>query len=63
MQDESSKARPIDTSMKELPPAWRDFIRFCQELRFGELERLAIQDGAPVMAEITVKKVKFSTNR
>jgi len=43
----------------ELSPAWREFIRFCSELRHGEIERLSIQDGLPVLAEITKKKVKF----
>ncbi len=43
----------------DLPVAWRDFIRFCAQLRHGEIERLSIQDGVPVLAEITRKKVKF----
>ena len=43
----------------ELPPAWREFIRFCTDLRHGEIERLSIQDGLPVLAEMTKKKVKF----
>jgi hypothetical protein len=42
-----------------LPPAWREFIRYCRELRHGEIERLSIQDGLPVLAEMTRKKVKF----
>jgi len=42
-----------------LPPAWREFIRFCRDLRHGEIERLSIQDGVPVLAEVTTKKVKF----
>jgi len=42
-----------------LPPAWREFIRYCRDLRHGEIERLSIQDGLPVLAEITTKKVKF----
>jgi hypothetical protein len=45
--------------LAELPPAWREFIRFCADLRHGEIERLSIQDGLPVLAEITKKKVKF----
>ena len=45
--------------LSELPPAWREFIRFCGDLRHGEIERLSIQDGLPVLAEITKKKVKF----
>jgi hypothetical protein len=43
----------------DLPPAWREFIRFCGDLKHGEIERLSIQDGLPVLAEITKKKVKF----
>jgi hypothetical protein len=43
----------------EIPPAWREFIRFCADLRHGEIERLSIQDGLPVLAEVTKKKVKF----
>lgn len=42
-----------------LAPAWCEFIRFCTDLKHGEIERLSIQDGVPVLAEITKKKVKF----
>jgi hypothetical protein len=42
-----------------LAPAWCEFIRFCTDLKHGEIERLSIQDGLPVLAEITKKKVKF----
>jgi hypothetical protein len=42
-----------------LSPAWREFISFCKNLRHGEIERLSIQDGVPVLAELTKKKVKF----
>ena len=43
-----------------LTPAWREFIRFCRDLRHGEIERLSIQDGSPVLAETIKKKVKFN---
>lgn len=43
----------------DLHPAWHEFIRYCTELRYGEIERLSIQDGLPVLAEIVRKKVKF----
>jgi hypothetical protein len=49
---------PADTE-HQLPSAWRDFIRYCRDLRHGEIERLSIQDGVPVLAEVTKKKVKF----
>jgi hypothetical protein len=45
---------------KPLPPAWREFIRFCANLQYGEIEHLSIQDGLPVLAEMTRKKVKFT---
>ena len=46
-----------------LPPAWREFIRFCRDLRHGEIERLSIQDGVPVLAEVTTRKIKFNRGR
>jgi hypothetical protein len=42
-----------------LHPAWEAFIRHCRDLGFGEISQLKIQDGLPVMAEETKKKVKF----
>ena len=41
-------------------PAWLAFMRFCEEMKFGEIDRLLIQDGLPVLAETTKKKVKFT---
>lgn len=41
-------------------PAWQAFIRFCKDLRHGEIEQLKIQDGLPLLAEVTKKKVKFT---
>jgi hypothetical protein len=42
-----------------LPPAWQEFIRYCRKMRFGEIERLSIQNGLPVLAEVVTRKVKF----
>lgn len=44
-----------------LHPAWRAFIRYCASLQHGEIEKLSIQDGLPVLAETTKKKVKFTS--
>jgi hypothetical protein len=52
-----NRAKP--TASGGLPPGWRAFIRFCQQLRYGEIERLRIQDGVPVIAETVQKKIKF----
>lgn len=40
-------------------PAWKAFIKYCSELNHGEIELLKIQNGLPMLAEITRKKVKF----
>lgn len=44
-----------------LHPVWRTFIQYCAQMRHGEIERLCIQDGLPVLAESTTKKVKFTS--
>ena len=43
-----------------LHPAWRAFVCYCAELQHGEIEKLRIQDGLPMLAEVTRKKVKFA---
>ncbi len=43
-----------------LHPAWLVFVGYCRELGFGEIESLKIQDGLPVLAEVTRRKVKFT---
>ena len=52
-----AKRKPENSSMH---PAWLQLIRYCSELGHGEIEKLKIQDGLPVLAEITTRKVKFS---
>jgi hypothetical protein len=41
-------------------PAWYSFVKYCESLKFGEIEKLKIQDGLPVMAEEVKKKVAFT---
>ena len=64
MNHGDGKAKRVEESAKVgspqlLHPAWSAFVSYCMELRFGEIERLSIQDGLPVLAEVTTKKVKF----
>ncbi len=47
-------------SERDLPLPWRRFIDYCDDLGHGEIERLKIQDGVPVLAELTREKVKFT---
>jgi len=39
---------------------WAKLIRFCQQLGHGEIEKLKIQDGVPVIADVVREKVKFT---
>jgi hypothetical protein len=63
--NDTDRIAPLSIAKKSEPdglhPAWRTFIRYCTELRHGEIERLCIQDGLPVLAESTTKKVKFTS--
>ena len=43
-----------------LHPAWIEFIRFCHQIRHGEIEQLKIQDGLPMAAQTVRQKVKFT---
>ncbi len=54
------RGREIERADQPLHPAWRAFIRYCVELQHGEIEVLRIQDGLPVLAELTRMKVRFS---
>jgi hypothetical protein len=57
----ASQARPGNgQSAGSLHPAWSAFVRYCQDLRHGEIVCLKIQDGLPILAEVTKKKVKFA---
>lgn len=41
-------------------PAWYSFIKYCQTLRYGEIDKIKIQDGLPMIAEEVKKKIKFT---
>ena len=41
-------------------PAWLALMRHCREVGFGEIERLKIQDGVPIMIETTIKRTKLT---
>ena len=50
---------PRASTVMEVPAAWVEFIRYCREIGYGEIERLQIHDGLPVSAESVKKKVRF----
>jgi hypothetical protein len=41
-------------------PAWITLIRHCQAMGHGEIERIKIQDGVPVLIEKSVEKIKLT---
>ena len=53
----TSKSDELEAS---LHPAWLAFVRYCQQMGNGEIERLKIQDGIPVLVEVSRHKIKFS---
>jgi len=40
-------------------PVWYSFIKHCEAIKNGEIEKLKIQDGLPMFAEEIKKKIKF----
>ena len=54
------RQQPAVTNAANLHLAWLQFIRYCSELEHGEIEKLKIQNGLPMIAELAVKKVKFA---
>jgi hypothetical protein len=43
-----------------LHPLWYSFIRYCENLKYGEIEKLKIQDGLPLLAEEVRRKIRFT---
>jgi hypothetical protein len=41
-------------------PMWYAFIKYCETLGYGEIQKLRIENGLPVGAEEVKKKIKFS---
>ena len=39
--------------------AWAKVMELCRDIGYGELERIKIQDGVPVMAEVARRRVKL----
>lgn len=57
----TSSNRGKDQKTMSVHPDWMTFIRYCEDLGFGELEKIRIRNGIPVMAEQAIKKIKFSS--
>lgn len=49
-----------DRAVSAIHPTWQRLMRYCADLGHGEIEKLKIQDGLPMTAEVTTRKIKFS---
>lgn len=49
-----------ETRVSGVHPAWARLMEFCADLGHGEIEKLKIQDGVPVIADVVREKVKFT---
>jgi hypothetical protein len=49
----------LHSATPNLHPAWQALIRLCREMGHGEIERIKIQDGLPVSAEVIRKKIRW----
>jgi len=54
------KRKKIEPVTNSIHPAWIALIRHCQTLGYGELERIKIQDGVPVLIEKSVERIKLT---
>ena len=60
MDESGQMKRPDKPPSEPLHPSWLEFIRYCRHLQHGEIDRLVIQNGLPVLAELTRQKIKFN---
>jgi ribosomal protein S12 methylthiotransferase accessory factor YcaO len=44
----------------DVHPTWQRLMQYCAKLGHGEIEKLKIQDGVPVIADVVREKVKFT---
>lgn len=54
--NEDSKQRKL----LRIHPVWYLFMQYCETIKNGEIEKLKIQDGLPMLAEEVKKKIKFN---
>ena len=56
----SNRESGLQAEQETLHPAWRELMKLCASLGYGEIERLKIHDGLPVLAEMTRQKIKLN---
>ncbi len=54
---------PMNSKLMHVHPKWRTFIKYCESMKNGEIEKLKIQDGLPVLAEEVKRKIQFERKK
>jgi len=49
----------IKGRLVQVGPVKRAFLEDCQNIRFGDIDKLKIQDGLPMLAEHVTRKILF----
>jgi hypothetical protein len=49
----------VVTNKCSVHPAWEALIRYCEKLQFGELEKIRIQNGVPMIVEVIRAKIRL----
>ena len=55
----NSQEKLLNMNYIRVHHSWYTFIKYCESMGYGEIEKLRIQDGLPLLAEEVKKKVKF----
>lgn len=42
-----------------VPQGWMKLIELCKKIQYGEIDKLKIQDGVPVLMERVIEKTKL----
>ncbi len=59
LEEKKQDAEVLASKLIRVHPIWYSFIKYCEAINNGEIERLKIQDGLPMLAEEVKKKIKF----
>ena len=54
------KTKQVAQVANGIHPAWIALIRHCQAIGHGEIERIKIQNGVPVLIEKSVERIKLT---
>lgn len=60
MDHSGNRIEPVLIQGQEMPVAWARFILYCAELENGEIEKLKIQNGIPMAAEVVKQRTQFT---